>query len=106
MIGHTGFSVSDYAITKALYAKALTPLGHTLIVEATDQRSGQPAGAFGIGDKPNLWIGGNGKLDRPVHVAIVATDRRTVDGFYAAALAASGRDNGPPGLRHHYHPNY
>jgi hypothetical protein len=105
MIGHAGFSVSDYAIAKALYAKAPTPLGYTLTVEATDQRTGQPAGAFGIGGKPNLWIGGKGKIDRPVHVAIVATDRQTVDGFYAAALA-SGRDNGPPGVRHHYHPNY
>jgi hypothetical protein len=41
-----------------------------------------------------------------VHVAIVAKDRRTVDAFYRAAIAAEGTDNGPPGLRPHYHPNY
>jgi hypothetical protein len=29
-----------------------------------------------------------------------------VDAFYRAALAAGGRDNGPPGLRPHYHANY
>ena len=33
-------------------------------------------------------------------------DRETVDAFYEAALAAGGKDNGPPGLRVHYHPNY
>ena len=39
-------------------------------------------------------------------MAFAAPDRATVDAFHAAALAAGGRDNGPPGLRPHYHPNY
>jgi catechol 2,3-dioxygenase-like lactoylglutathione lyase family enzyme len=41
-----------------------------------------------------------------LHVAIAADDRRTVGAFYRAALAAGGRDNGAPGLRPQYHPNY
>ena len=41
-----------------------------------------------------------------MHIAIVAKDRATVDEFYRATLAAGGRDNGSPGLRPHYHPNY
>ncbi len=45
-------------------------------------------------------------LEKPVHIAIVTKDRPTVDAFHRAALAADGRDNGPPGLRAHYHPNY
>ena len=44
--------------------------------------------------------------NKPLHVAIVAKDRATVDAFYRAAIAAGGRDNGPPGIRAHYHPNY
>ncbi len=40
------------------------------------------------------------------HVAFAAPDRATVDAFHAAALAAGGRDNGAPGLRPHYHPDY
>jgi catechol 2,3-dioxygenase-like lactoylglutathione lyase family enzyme len=40
------------------------------------------------------------------HVAIAASDRATVAAFHAAALAAGGRDNGAPGLRPEYHPNY
>jgi catechol 2,3-dioxygenase-like lactoylglutathione lyase family enzyme len=41
-----------------------------------------------------------------VHVAFRADTRAVVDAFYKAALAAGGRDNGPPGPRPHYHDNY
>jgi hypothetical protein len=41
-------------------------------------------------------------LEKPVHIAITAKDRPAVDAFHRAALAAGGRDNGPPGLRPHY----
>ena len=39
------------------------------------------------------------------HVAFTAQTRDEVDAFYDAALASGGKDNGPPGLRPHYHPN-
>jgi len=35
-----------------------------------------------------------------------ADNRALVDAFYRAALAAGGKDNGPPGLRSHYHKDY
>jgi predicted lactoylglutathione lyase len=41
-----------------------------------------------------------------MHVAIAADDSATVDAFHRAALAAGGKDNGRPGLRPQYHPNY
>ena len=41
-----------------------------------------------------------------VHIAFSAPDRETVDAFHAAALAAGGTDNGAPGVRENYHPNY
>jgi catechol 2,3-dioxygenase-like lactoylglutathione lyase family enzyme len=106
MIDHVGFSVSDYARAKDFYEQALAPLGYTLVMEATAEQTGQPAGGFGRDGKPDFWIGGEGKLEKPLHIAIVANDRRSVDEFYRAALAAGGQDNGPPGLRPHYHPNY
>jgi hypothetical protein len=59
-----------------------------------------------VNGKPDFWIGGEGGLDKPLHAAIPAKDRATVDAFYKAALAAAGRDNGAPGIRAHYHPNY
>lgn len=108
MIDHIGFAVSDYEKSKAFYAKALAPLGYVPIMEvpAEGNPSGAPAAGFGEGGKPDFWIGGEGKLEKPVHVAIVAKDRAGVDAFHKAALAAGGKDNGKPGLRPHYHPNY
>jgi predicted lactoylglutathione lyase len=39
-------------------------------------------------------------------VAFRAASRAEVDAFHRAALAAGGRDNGPPGPRPHYHAGY
>ena len=98
MIDHLGFAVSDIARAKAFYTAALAPLGYTLVRDVGD--------AFGLGPggKPEFWIG-KGVAAR-IHVAILAKDRETVDAFYAAAMKAGGTDNGAPGLRTHYHPNY
>jgi catechol 2,3-dioxygenase-like lactoylglutathione lyase family enzyme len=107
MIDHIGFPVSDYARAKAFYTQALAPLGYSLIMEVTqDDRPGESAAGFGADGKPDFWIGGEGALNKPVHIAIAATDRATVDAFYKAALAVGGRDNGAPGIRAHYHSNY
>src|SRR5436190_21094686 len=107
MIDHMGFSVSDYERSKAFYAEALAPLGYSLIMEVTQEQTGHdPAAGFGADGKPDFWIGGEGALNKPVHVAILARDRAAVDAFYKAAIAAGGRGDGPPGIRAHYHPNY
>ena len=68
--------------------------------------AGAPAAGFGIDGKPDFWIGGEGGLEKAVHVAIQSKDRAGVDAFHKAALAAGGKDNGAPGLRPHYHANY
>lgn len=106
MIDHVGFPVSDYARAKAFYTKALAPLGYTLIMEVPQSENDAPAAGFGRDGKADFWIGGEGGLSKPLHVAIVADARAVVDAFHAAALAAGGVDNGAPGIRAHYHPNY
>ena len=107
MIDHIGFPVSDYPRAKAFYIKALAPLGYSLVMEVDqEQNSAAPAGGFGANGKPDFWIGGEGGLARPLHIAIVAETRAAVDAFYKAALAAGAKDNGAPGIRAHYHPNY
>jgi catechol 2,3-dioxygenase-like lactoylglutathione lyase family enzyme len=108
MIDHIGFPVSDYARSKVFYTKALAPLGYSLVMEvgADVTESRAPAVGFGAGGKPDFWIGGEGGLEKPLHVAILAKDRASVDAFHRAALAAGGKDNGAPGLRPHYHANY
>ena len=106
MIDHIGIPVSDYARSKDFYEKALGPLGYTLIKEVQQDQNNSPAAGLGARGKPDFWIGGEGGLNHPVHIALVANDRATVDAFDKAALAAGAKDNGPPGLRAHYHPNY
>ncbi len=100
MIDHTGVGVTDVAKSKAFYRAALAPLGYAVIME-WEQHAG-----FGVPPKPDFWIGEGMPNTPPIHVAFRAEDRRQVDLFYAAALAAGGRANGAPGPRPHYHANY
>jgi catechol 2,3-dioxygenase-like lactoylglutathione lyase family enzyme len=106
MLDHAGFPVSDYARSKAFYLQALAPLGYVLVMEVQQDENDSPAAGFGGGGKPDFWIGGEGGLQRPIHIAIAAQNRAAVDAFHHAALAAGGKNNGAPGLRPHYHPNY
>ena len=110
MIDHIGFAVRDYERAKAFYGQALAPLGYALIMEVSGETnaSGYPAAGYGADGKPDFWIGAEGNVGRPVplHVAIAVKTRAMVDAFHTAALAAGGKDNGAPGLRPHYHPNY
>jgi catechol 2,3-dioxygenase-like lactoylglutathione lyase family enzyme len=106
MIDHIGFPVSDYPRAKDFYGKALAPLGYTLIMEVQQNEQDAPAAGFGKDGKPDFWIGGEGGLGKAVHIAILADSRTEVDAFYQAAMAAGAKDNGQPGVRAHYHPNY
>ena len=101
MIDHTGFGVSDYAASKAFYERALAPLGISLIMEVMEAAAG-----FGSGGKPIFWLEERRTPVTEVHVAFLAKDRATVDAFHAAGLGAGGKDNGAPGVRATYHPNY
>ena len=107
MLDHLDIPVSDYARSKAFYEKALAPLGLSMLMEATPEQteSGQGAGGFGKDGKPFFWIAADPGQGR-THVAFAVPDRATVDAFHQAALAAGARDNGKPGLRPNYHPNY
>jgi catechol 2,3-dioxygenase-like lactoylglutathione lyase family enzyme len=108
MLDHVGFAVADAGRSRAYYETALAPIGITLIATATPDQTeaGGTAHGFGSNGKPFFWIGDNERVGEGTHVAFAVESRALVDAFYAAAMAAGGRDNGPPGLRPHYHPNY
>jgi catechol 2,3-dioxygenase-like lactoylglutathione lyase family enzyme len=107
MIDHLGFAVADIVRAKAFYQQALTPLGIDVVIEVTPEQTGNEAGiGFGAAGKPFFWISSGKAVQGPIHIAFTAPSRAVVDTFYQAALAAGGRDNGPPGIRAHYHPNY
>lgn len=107
MFDHIGIAVSDFTRSKAFYLQALAPLGIGLLMELTPEETGAGSHAgFGEPDKPSLWIGDGASAGGPVHVAFSTGSRQLVDAFHQAALAAGGRDNGAPGLRPEYHPDY
>jgi len=99
MIDHLGFHVRDFAVSRRFYLDALAPLGVGPAMEFE--------GNIGLGrdGKPTLWLS-EGPPPPPLHLAFAARNRAEVDAFYWAALKAGAKDNGPPGLRPHYHPNY
>jgi catechol 2,3-dioxygenase-like lactoylglutathione lyase family enzyme len=107
MLDHLGIRVSDLARSSAFYKKTLAPLSITAIVELTAADTGSDAGTgFGKDGKPFFWISDAANPSRSVHIAFSASSRAVVEAFYRAALAAGGKDNGPPGLRPYYHPDY
>ena len=107
MLDHLGFAVTDLDEAKAFYGRILATLGITLLVEVTAEQTGGAAHAgFGAQGKPFFWIGDGDRRAGRVHVAFTASSRGAVDAFHQAGLDAGGRDNGAPGLRPHYHPNY
>lgn len=107
MIDHTGVAVSDFARSKRFYEAALAPIGYRLLMELSAATTGHAdVAGFGEPDKPDFWIHGGTPNRPPVHVAFRVGRRELVDAFHRAALAAGGTDNGPPGLRPHYHPDY
>ena len=99
-LDHIGLSVADYETAKKFYVAALKPLRMTLIMEFPN------TGGFGADGKPFLWVAQEGRTTPHAHIAIAVEDRDQVDAFYAAAIAAGATDNGPPGIRAHYHENY
>ena len=108
-LSHIGIPVTDIQRSRAFYEAALAPLEMKVTMEVGPDRteSGGTAIGFGAeGDNGLFWIGDNEKVGEGVHVAFEAESRAQVDAFYEAAMGAGGRDNGPPGPRPHYGPNY
>ena len=111
MIDHISLAVQDLDRSRAFYDRVLGVLGHQRVIDQ-DLEDYAWCG-YGDGPEPVFCIGA-GKpppAEPPVppdgqHVAFQASDRATVDRFHAEALAAGATDNGAPGLRPEYHPDY
>jgi catechol 2,3-dioxygenase-like lactoylglutathione lyase family enzyme len=100
MFDHVGFNVAAVDKSRAFYLAALAPLGYHLMAE------GEGWAMIGRPGAGRLWIGAFGPAATPIHLAWTAETRAQVDEFYAAALTSGGRDNGAPGLRPNYGPDY
>lgn len=111
-IDHVSVGVADVKRAKAFYDAALAPLGLKPVMPVDLPGAGLVGVGYGeTPDAPVFWIqspinrapasAGNG-----VHVAFRAPSREAVDAFYLAAIERGGHDDGKPGLRTEYHPDY
>lgn len=100
MFDHIGFGATDLQASKAFFSAALAPLGIQILMDFGD------AVGWGRDRSTTLWLGEIPYAPTPVHLAFAAPTCLDVDRFYEAAIAAGGRDNGRPGIREQYHPNY
>jgi catechol 2,3-dioxygenase-like lactoylglutathione lyase family enzyme len=104
MLQHISIGVRNIAATKAFYDAALTPMGYSCL------RAREHWLGYGK-DRVELSINTS---ESPVpadpksglHFCFTAPTRQSVEAFYAAALAHGGTDNGKPGIRSDYGPNY
>jgi catechol 2,3-dioxygenase-like lactoylglutathione lyase family enzyme len=95
--------VHDYEKSKSFYLAALKPLGIGLVMEVGEGR--ERAAGLGAEGKPFFWFAEE-KVGSRLHLCFTARTRAEVDAFHEAALQAGAKDNGAPGLRPHYHPDY
>jgi catechol 2,3-dioxygenase-like lactoylglutathione lyase family enzyme len=101
MLDHIGFGVADFAVSRTFYLAALGAIGLEIVAE------GDTWAMMGRSGRAEIWFGtGPTPPQASVHIAFQVTQRWLVEEFHAAGLAAGGRDNGPPGLRPHYHADY
>jgi catechol 2,3-dioxygenase-like lactoylglutathione lyase family enzyme len=99
MLDHAAVNVSDFDAAKSFYSNALQPLGYAVALDIEGFAGFADSHGFSFGVFRRDPVGG-------AHVAFASDDHATVDAFYEAAMAAGGKDNGPPGIRAHYHENY
>lgn len=109
-IDHVSVGVTNIKRSKAFYDAALAPLDMEPIYPV--EFGGQLVGVgYGKPGKPNFWIqlpinGQSASMGNGVHIAFHAKTREAVDAFFLAALEQGGAEDGRPGLRTEYHPDY
>lgn len=101
MYDHIGLKVKDLDAAVRFYSAALAPLGHVLCTKEASYAG------FGPKGEPGLWLYATRDAKGPgVHVALRACDQAAVERLHREGLKAGGRDNGKPGLRTDYTPDY
>lgn len=110
MIDHGSIGVTNMTRAKAFYDSVLAPLGMEPVFPV--EIGGRLVGiGYGTPNKPSFWVqlpinGQPASQGNGVHIAFAAETRAAVDAFYLASLEHGGVEDGRPGLREDYHPNY
>jgi catechol 2,3-dioxygenase-like lactoylglutathione lyase family enzyme len=100
VLDHITVNVRDLRAARAFYQAALGAIGMRINLDFSS--------AFGLGsrDENIFWLARDRRASGGGHYALRVDHREEVDAFHAAALAAGGKDNGEPGPRPNYGPNY
>lgn len=106
MYDHLSLGVSDLDRSAAFYDAVLAPLGHVRLATGRRGVTYGPEGFVGEAPFAILAMGEGARPSPGLHLAFAAPSRDAVDRFHAAALAAGGVDDGPPGVRENYDPGY
>lgn len=103
---HVSVGVRDLDRAVAFYDATLAPLGLVRLFRSARAAGYGPEGFEGEAPFAVIAFGDEARPMLGLHLAFVAKDRTAVDGFFAAAIANGGVDDGPPGIRDHYDPGY
>jgi catechol 2,3-dioxygenase-like lactoylglutathione lyase family enzyme len=103
VIDHMSIGVSDLDRSRAFYRAALEPLG---FVELGPWREDMRESSFGAEGLDDFAVSLEYPANGGGHIAFAADNRQQVNAFHNAAIAAGGRDNGPPGPRPEYADGY
>jgi catechol 2,3-dioxygenase-like lactoylglutathione lyase family enzyme len=100
MIDHVILNVSDLTASRRFYIAALTPMGYEVIWDLPEWLGLGPSGTA------EFWVADRKPTHTAVHVSFACDDVDTVAAFHEAGVGAGGLDNGAPGVREHYGPEY
>ncbi|ANH69938.1 VOC family protein [Mitsuaria sp. 7] len=109
MLDHVFLTVPDLERSIAFYTQVLAALGisNRLDYDGKDGPPGHPdLKGFGANGRMFFWLREGVAHGDAAHVGFVADSHEAVRAAYEAAMANGARDNGAPGARLHYHPDY
>jgi catechol 2,3-dioxygenase-like lactoylglutathione lyase family enzyme len=106
MLDHVIVTVSDVARSAAFYKQALAPLGATDVMDFRGQDGHPDLMGFGHDHHFFFWLKQGTPVPEAVHVGFAARSHAQVDAFFAAAMAAGGRQKTAPAAQLQYHPDY
>ena len=100
MIDHLVLNVRELGESRRFFEQVLSPLGYGVAMSFPDWVG------FGTSGKADFWLARRDPANTAVHLAFQCGKRKQVDEFHSAAMKAGGKDNGKPGIRRDYDPNY
>lgn len=108
ILDHIEIPVANGRIAKQFYSRTLSVLGMSVVIDIPPlhNKFGGMRCGFGKNGYPCFWIHDHDSKTACVHIAFKADTNEQVSELYELAIVNGGIDNGPPGVRHHYHGGY